>query len=93
MLLRRRRPRGRNRGYDTAVELLSGRTRIVATVVRYKATTWGLAESASKNGDTCADCVLTEAAYLDHPTAMSKGWPIATGVIEGACRHLVKDRM
>ena len=20
-------------------------------------------------------------------------WPIATGVIEGACRHLVKDRM
>ena len=21
------------------------------------------------------------------------GWPIATGVIEGACRHLVKDRM
>lgn len=22
-----------------------------------------------------------------------QGWPIATGVIEGACRHLVKDRM
>jgi hypothetical protein len=21
------------------------------------------------------------------------GWPIATGVIEGACRHLVKDRL
>lgn len=24
---------------------------------------------------------------------MAKGWPIATGVIEGACRHLVKDRL
>ena len=24
---------------------------------------------------------------------MRQGWPIATGVIEGACRHLVKDRM
>jgi len=24
---------------------------------------------------------------------MPKGLPIATGVIEGACRHLVKDRM
>lgn len=24
---------------------------------------------------------------------MKNGWPIATGVIEGACRHLVKDRM
>jgi len=32
-------------------------------------------------------------AYLDYPTALERGWPIATGVIEGACRHLVKDRM
>jgi hypothetical protein len=24
---------------------------------------------------------------------LERGWPIATGVIEGACRHLVKDRM
>jgi hypothetical protein len=23
---------------------------------------------------------------------LSKGWPIATGIIEGACRHVVKDR-
>ena len=27
---------------------------------------------------------------IDYP---AQGWPIATGVIEGACRHLVKDRM
>ncbi|MDA8398852.1 MAG: ISKra4 family transposase, partial [Actinomycetota bacterium] len=25
-----------------------------------------------------------------HPTALKEGRPIATGVIEGACRHLVK---
>jgi hypothetical protein len=31
--------------------------------------------------------------YLDYPTALANGWPIATGVIEGACRHLVQDRM
>ena len=31
--------------------------------------------------------------YLDYPTALANGWPIATGVIEGACRHLVADRM
>jgi hypothetical protein len=30
---------------------------------------------------------------LDYPTALARGWPIATGVIEGACRHLVRDRM
>ena len=31
--------------------------------------------------------------YLDYPRALAEGWPIATGVIEGACRHLVADRM
>ena len=31
--------------------------------------------------------------YLDYPRALANGWPIATGVIEGACRHLVQDRM
>ena len=30
--------------------------------------------------------------FMDYPTYLSNGWPIASGVIEGACRHLVKDR-
>jgi hypothetical protein len=30
--------------------------------------------------------------YMDYPTCLSNGWPIASGVIEGACRHFVKDR-
>ena len=29
---------------------------------------------------------------MDYPAALAH-WPIATGVIEGACRHLVQDRM
>jgi hypothetical protein len=31
--------------------------------------------------------------YLRYDTALERGWPIATGIIEGACRHLVKDRL
>jgi hypothetical protein len=31
--------------------------------------------------------------FMDYPSALASGWPIATGVIEGACRHLVQDRM
>jgi hypothetical protein len=31
--------------------------------------------------------------WMDYPRALAAGWPIATGVIEGACRHLVNDRM
>jgi hypothetical protein len=31
--------------------------------------------------------------YMDYATYLRRGWPIATGVVEGTCRHLVKDRM
>ncbi|MFD0508996.1 ISKra4 family transposase [Streptomyces chiangmaiensis] len=30
---------------------------------------------------------------LHYDTALDKGWPIATGAIEGACRHLIADRL
>ena len=30
--------------------------------------------------------------FMDYRTYLSKGYPIASGVIEGACRHFVKDR-
>lgn len=29
---------------------------------------------------------------MDYAQYLARGWPIASGVIEGACRHLVKDR-
>lgn len=30
--------------------------------------------------------------FMQYATYLAQGWPIATGVIEGTCRHLVKDR-
>ena len=30
---------------------------------------------------------------LRYDQALAAGWPIATGVIEGACRHLIGDRL
>ena len=38
-----------------------------------------------------ATCSTRRPTWTTRPP--SPGWPIATGVIEGACRHLVKDRM
>jgi hypothetical protein len=32
-------------------------------------------------------------AYMRYDTYLAQGWPIGTGVVEGACGHLVKDRM
>jgi hypothetical protein len=31
--------------------------------------------------------------FLDYQRYLALGWPIGTGVVEGACRHLVKDRL
>ncbi len=32
-------------------------------------------------------------AYMRYAEYLAQGWPIGTGVVEGACGHLVKDRM
>ena len=32
-------------------------------------------------------------AWLRYDIALARGWPIAAGIIEGSCRHLVKDRL
>ncbi|MFN2503621.1 MAG: ISKra4 family transposase [Acidimicrobiales bacterium] len=78
---------------EKALAVLDGKASIVAAAIRRKATRWGLEEGERVNADRAADYLLHKAAHLDYPTALAKGWPIATGVIEGACRHLVKDRM
>jgi hypothetical protein len=31
--------------------------------------------------------------YMHYDDYLTRGWPIGTGVVEGACGHLVKDRM
>jgi hypothetical protein len=31
--------------------------------------------------------------YMHYDVYLAQGWPIGTGVVEGACGHLVKDRM
>jgi hypothetical protein len=76
-----------------ARQVLAGRAGIVAAAIRRKATYHGLDPGKRKPADTAAAYLLAKKPYLDYPTALERGWPIATGVIEGACRHLVKDRM
>ena len=79
--------------HEKARAVLEGNAGTVAAAIRRKATRLGLENAKRTNADTCADYLLAKRRYLDYPTALSNGWPIATGVIEGACRHLVKDRM
>jgi len=86
-------PAAENWVADKAAAVLEGKATVVAAAIRRKATTLGLDDKQRTNADVCADYLLAKAPYLDYPTALAEGWPIATGVIEGACRHLVKDRL
>lgn len=78
---------------DRAIAVLEGRSSHVAAGIRRKATCLGMSKSERKGADVCARYLINKRPYLDYPTALAQGWPIATGVIEGACRHLIMDRM
>jgi hypothetical protein len=41
----------------------------------------------------CTNYLLKNGRWLHYDRALADGLPIATGVIEGACRYLVQDRM
>jgi hypothetical protein len=73
--------------------ILRGRSSLVAAGMRRSATRRGLSATARKPVDTCADYLLKYRRYLRYDDYLARGLPIASGVIEGACRHLVKDRM
>jgi len=73
--------------------ILHGRAVQVAAGIRRRASTSKLARPKRTKADECARYLVNKARYLDYPTALAAGWPIATGIIEGACRHLVADRM
>jgi hypothetical protein len=72
---------------------LRGRASYVAAGMRRSATRQGLAPEAREGVDGCANYLLKYAPYLRYDRYLAEGVPIGTGVIEGACRHLVKDRM
>jgi len=75
------------------LEILRGKAGYVAGGIRRSATLRSLGSADREPVDLCADYLLNYAPYLKYNHYLAQGFPIATGVIEGACRHLVKDRM
>jgi hypothetical protein len=74
-------------------QILNGRSREVADELRATAQDTGLSADKRKALNKTAGYLTNKAEYLNYDKALADGWPIATGVIEGACRHLVKDRL
>jgi hypothetical protein len=75
------------------LEILRGKAGYVAGGMRRSATLQSLGSEDREPVDACANYLLTYKPYLKYNKYLAQGFPIATGVIEGACRHLVKDRM
>ncbi|HEU5390189.1 MAG TPA: ISKra4 family transposase [Streptosporangiaceae bacterium] len=75
-----------------AAAILHGRATEVAEAIRAQAAAT-LTKAKRKTAARTAGYLDAKAPYLDYPQALASGWPVSTGVIEGACRHLVKDRM
>ena len=74
-------------------DVLGGKAVDVAAGMRRSATLRDLPEKTRAPVDTCADYLLNYKAYLHYDQYLRDGLPIASGVIEGACRHLVNDRL
>ena len=76
-----------------ALAVLAGDSARAAEEITAKADAAGLEGSQRNGADTCVRYLNGKYEYLRYDQALEAGWPIATGIIEGACRHLIADRL
>ena len=76
-----------------ALAVLAGDSARVAAEITAEADAAGLTAGQRTGADTCVRYLTSKHEFLRYDQALAAGWPIATGVIEGACRHLIGDRL
>ena len=78
---------------DKLTALLEGRVQSVIRSLRYLSTRRSLSDEKLKAVATTCGYFESHQNRMRYDEYLAAGYPIATGVIEGACRHIVKDRM
>ena len=73
--------------------LLEGKVDAVIRGMRYQATQRGLKGQERKTVRGAAEYFERNRDRMKYDEYLAAGYPIGSGVVEGACRHLVKDRM
>src|SRR5215831_15260025 len=76
-----------------ALAVLAGDSARAAAEISAEADAAGLTGTQRTGTDACVRYLTSKDEYLRYDQALTAGWPIATGVIEGACRHLIGDRL
>jgi hypothetical protein len=66
--------------------ILAGHAQAIAADLEAAARTTRPRKPKRKSIDQAVGYLRNKAAYLRYATALASGWPIATGIIEGACR-------
>ena len=74
-------------------KLLEGKVNRVIGGIRQMATKRDLSPSKWNKVEDCLSYFAARSEYMKYDEYMAAGYPIGSGVVEGACRHLVKDRM
>jgi hypothetical protein len=78
---------------ERLLAVLQGKASSVVAGMRRSATRLGIPKKRRKAVDKCARYILKRTDMLRYDRYLAEGLPIGSGVIEGACRHLMKDRM
>ncbi len=73
--------------------LLSGMSAGIVNLLEDAAVDVGLARSRRQQLTKICNYLRRHQARMHYDEYLAAGYPIASGVIEGACRHVVKDRM
>jgi len=73
--------------------ILSGRTTEVIQALEERVEDPSLSASQRKAVNSTIGYYRRNLPYMQYDQYLAQGWPIGTGVVEGACGHLVKDRM
>jgi hypothetical protein len=75
-----------------ASTLLAGGVQQTTAALEVAARDAGLRGAKRKGIDEAVNCLTGKAEHLRYDADLERAWPIATGITEGACRHLVNDR-
>jgi len=73
--------------------VLAGDSDRAAQEIAGEAGAAGLKGSQRNGAGACVLYLGSKRECLRYDQAMEAGWPIATGIIEGACRHIIADRL
>jgi hypothetical protein len=78
---------------DRTLRILFGDVSQVVKGIRQSVTKRGLYGARRKTLCGVADYLHRNRARMRYDEYLAKGWPIASGPVEGACKNLIKDRM